>query len=175
VNPEGLAESQPGYAVVATDNLFVRSGDGPEYAPVAIVDGGESLVVLGRNDDSLPDDSLDLWWYVQAGGIRGWVKSSLLILRGNLTNVPEVPVIGEPYTPTLYIGYTGNPLYPDTQLGQPLCRLPGNLEYKVVGRNEASTFFEIEAQCNGATVTGWVQAEVGLLRNFGTVPIAVTG
>lgn len=168
INPPGLAETQPGYAIVNTDNLFLRSGDGPRYSVIAIIDGGTPLAVLGRNDDRS-------WWYVQVGGLRGWVSSEFLILRGDLTGIPEVPVMGEFTQPSLYVGYTGTPVYalPFTNTVT-ICELTGNLFYSVIGRTDGSTWYEIAFECDGEPMTGWLPADRGLLRNPSGLPIEVT-
>ena len=171
INPPALLEQQPGYAVVNTDNLFLRSGDDPRYSVIGIVDGGTLLAVLGRNEDRT-------WWYVQVGGLRGWVKSEFLVLRGNLTGVPEVPVLGEFTQPSLYVGYSGNPVYNlPTMFSGEVCRLPGDLDYAVIGRTAASDWYLIEVPCGETEedyVTAWIQADRGLLRNPGSVFIPIS-
>src|SRR5690606_18815703 len=67
VNPHWLLHGQPCYAIVNTDNLFFRTGDSPNCSVNSIGDGRTDLAVLGRNEDRT-------WWYVQVGGLRGWVK-----------------------------------------------------------------------------------------------------
>ena len=170
VNPPGLVESLPGYAIVNTDNLFLRSGDGADYAPVGIVDGGTRLVVLGS--DGKTGDSL--WWYVEVGGMRGWVKSSFLILRGDLRGLPIVPVEGGITQPTLYVGVM-NPIYNTASIGgRWLCEIPGNRLYVVVGRDASTAaWYRIQATCNGQTILGWISADAGLLRNPGGVDIPI--
>ena len=162
VNPPALLAGQPGYAVVNTDNLFFRTGDSPNYSVIGIVDGGTELAVLGRNEERT-------WWYVQVGGLRGWVKGEFLILRGNLTGVPEVPVLGSLTQPSLYVGYTGNPVYSlPNNFGGAVCAIPGNREFAVVGRTAASDWFLLEVPCGEdgeANALGWLQADRGLLRN----------
>jgi uncharacterized protein YgiM (DUF1202 family) len=168
INPPGLPRMMPGYAVVNTDNLNLRSGDSPRYEIVGIVDGGTELVVLGRNKDRS-------WWYVQVGGMRGWVNSEFLVLRGDLTGVPEVPVEGVIAQPRMYIGFTGTPVLALPQPGSPvLCGIEGNKEYAIVGRTTRSTWFEIEITCDGVEDTGWVLAEQGFLRNPANVRIPVS-
>lgn len=168
VNPEGLAESQPGYAIVNTDNLFIRTGDSARYEVIGIVDGGTRLVVLGRNDDRS-------WWYVQVGGMRGWVSSEFLVLRGDLTGVPEVPVTGRFTPPSLYVGYPGNLVYalPIAGTGT-LCALPGATSFEIIGRTSNSAWYEIVFTCDDAELTGWLPAELGILRNPANVAIPVT-
>lgn len=169
INPEGLATNQPGHAIVNTDNLFLRSGDNFRYSVIGILDGGTELAVLGRNENRS-------WWYVQAGGLRGWVNSEYLILRGDLTYVKEVPVYGEYTHPSLYVGFTGNRLYAQAGIGAPtLCTITGNQSFPVYGRTSASDWYLIEATCQDGTVTsGWLPAELGLLRNPSRLPINVS-
>lgn len=168
INPEGLAEEQPGYAIVNTDNQYLRSGDSPRYSVIAIVDGGTPLAVLGRNEDRS-------WWYVQVGGLRGWMTAEFLILRGDLTGIREVPVLGEFTQPSLYVGWTGTLLYalPQTNTVS-TCALTGDLFYPIVGRTEGSTWYEIEVNCDGEEITGWIPADNGLVRNPSGLFIPVT-
>lgn len=159
INPPGLAESQPGYAVVNTDNLFLRSGDGPRYTVIGIIDGGTNLAVLGRNKDRT-------WWYVQVGGLRGWVNAEFLVLRGDLSGIPEVPVLGELTQPSLYVGFTGNFVYASPVISSaPLCTIPGNLEFPITGRTRSTTFYRIEVTCDGVLTNAWIPAELGIVRN----------
>jgi hypothetical protein len=168
INPSGLAETQPGYAVVNTDNLFLRTGDGPRYEVIGIVDGGTHLIVLGRNKDRS-------WWYVQVGGLRGWVSSEFLVLRGDLTGIQEVPVTGSFTAPSLYVGFPGNLVYTLPRVGAaPLCALPGNTEFRIVGRTSNTAWYEIEITCDGQELTGWLPADLGIVRNPAGVRIPVT-
>lgn len=169
VNPPGLAELLPGYAIVNTDNLFLRSGDSAEYTPVGIVDGGTRLVVLGSNGGDP-----NLWWYVEVGGLRGWAKSEFLILRGDLRGLPIIPVTGQITQPTLYIGYE-QPILTVPALGAGVvCVLPGGLLYPVIGRDTLdASWYQLEVECNGTTVQGWIPASAGILRNPGRVNIPV--
>lgn len=168
INPDGLAESQPGYAIVNTDNQYLRTGDTPRYSVIAIVDGGTPLAVLGRNEDRS-------WWYVQVGGLRGWMSAEFLILRGDLTGIPEVPVLGDFTQPSLYVGFTGTPLYALPQLNTvTVCALPGDLFYPIVGRTDGSTWYEIEVVCDGVGTRGWIPSERGLVRNPSGLFIPIT-
>jgi hypothetical protein len=171
-NPLGLAESLPGYAIVATDNLSVRSGDGPEYTLIGIVDGGTTLVVLGRNRFA---DDTESWWYVQVGNLVGWVNGEYLVFRGDLTWVPEVPVQGELIQPRFFLIRETAPLYVSPNFeANGICQLQGNTEYLVVGRDTNIVWYEIEADCNGTTVTGWIPAYLGAIRNPAALFIPVT-
>ncbi len=171
VNPPDVVESLPGYAVVATDNLFIRTGDGAQFAPIGVLDGGTELIVLGQNGKS--GDAL--WWYVEVGGMTGWVKSSLLYLRGDLTGVPVVPSNGEITPPTLYVGADNNQIYNTPSAGgRWLCNIPGNLVYTVVAQDaKTAAWYRIEATCDDQPALGWIQADRGILRNPGGVDIPV--
>ena len=168
VNPVDLVRSQPGYAIVNTDNLNLRTGDGPRYEKIGVLDGGTELIVLGRNADRS-------WWYVQVGGLRGWVSSEFLVMRGNLTDVPIVPVTGQFALPSLYVGYSGNAVYELPLPGAAVaCYIPGNLMYPITGRTSSTAWYEIEANCDGELKAVWIPAELGIVRNEGDVAIPVT-
>ncbi len=171
-NPVGLAEALRGYAVVNTDNLSVRSGDGAEYTLVAIVDGGTQLVVLGRNEFA---GDAETWWYVQVGDVIGWVSGEFLYMRGDLSHVPEVPVTGDLIQPRFLLIREEAPLYVSPSFNATgICTLPGGLEYFVIGRDEDIIWYEIEAECDGAPVTGWIPAYLGAIRNPAAQFIEVT-
>lgn len=157
----------PAFFIVNTDNLSIRSGDGPEYTLVGIVDGGTNLVPLGRNDDSS-------WWYVQAGNIVGWVKGEFLILRGNATDVPIVPTLGEITEPRVFVHVTQTLFSAPDSTSLPLCSISNDQEYYVVGRNGDTSWYQIQVTCDGALVNGWISAELATIRNPGDQAILVT-
>lgn len=161
-----LIQNQPGYLVVDTGALNIRSGDGIEYSIVGRVPGGSFLAVLGRNADAS-------WWYVQVGDIIGWVSNEPVKIRGNLTGTPIVPVRGEPFLPRVFV-------YADQFLktlpradALNLCVIEGGLEYYVVGRTEDFSWYELEATCGDAPITGWIDAELVAIRNPGDYVIPV--
>jgi hypothetical protein len=168
INPPGLPEEQSGWAVVNTDNLSLRSGDSVRYELIGVVDGGTSLIVLGRNEDRS-------WWYVQVGGMRGWVSGQFIVTRGDLTDTPVVPVMGGFARPRLYVGYAGNPIYALPLAGSAVaCTTSGNRDYEIVGRTSNAAWYEIVATCNDELTTGWIPAEFGVFRNPGGVHVPVT-
>lgn len=171
-NPAGTAEAQPGYAIVNTDNLFLRSGDSPAYTPVGILDGGTRLVVIGSNGRLRAPESL--WWYVEIGGLRGWVKDEFLILRGDLRGLPVMPVEGQFITPTLYVSLD-NPLYSSRAIGGGLlCLIPGGQLYNVIAADGTTpAWYLIEADCDHRRVNGWIPADRGLLRNPSGRPVPI--
>lgn len=157
-----------GWLIVNTDNLFLRSGDAPEYSDVGIVDGGTVLVPLGRNANFS-------WWYVQAGDLVGWAKAQFLVARGDLTDVPVITAEGQLALPTFFL-FDDAWLYSaadDTSL--PLCTIAGDQEYLVTGRNSASDWVEVQATCDNAIVKGFLMNATGALRNPANTFIEVTG
>lgn len=162
-NLQGL----PAFFIVNTDNLSLRSGDGPKYTLVGIVDGGTKLIPLGRNDDFS-------WWYVQAGNIVGWAKAEFLILRGDATGVPVVPSLGEIIEPRVFI-HVVQTLFSAPETGAlPLCSIDNKQEYYVVGRNGDTSWYQIQATCDGALVKGWIPAGMATIRNPAEQRIPVT-
>jgi hypothetical protein len=166
-NPGGVNQGRVGYLIVNTDNLNIRSGDGPEYTVVGIVDGGTELVVLGRNENRS-------WWYVQVEDVVGWVSAELTLIRGDLTTVPVVPVVGEIARPSLFLYTSQFLLTVPVEGALTVCEIPGNTAYYIIGQTANGTWFELEASCGGAAVTGWVLAEQGGLRNPAESFIPVT-
>lgn len=166
-NPEEVTEVLAGYLLVDTDNLTLRTGDGPEYTRVGIVDGGTVLIPLGRNLDFT-------WWYVQAGDIVGWAKAEFLIARGDLTEVIVVPSNGVVSSPTLFVYSDQFVLASPSERALPLCKIAGNLEYLVVGRDTPIEWYEIQTTCDNAVVRGWIKAELGAIRNPAELFIPVT-
>ncbi|MCA9906371.1 MAG: SH3 domain-containing protein, partial [Anaerolineae bacterium] len=177
-NAPGLAESLSGYAIVNTDNLFMRSGPGVEYTPVAIVDGGTSLIVLGRSDAELRDTSDQLWWYVEAGGLRGWVNNGFVVLRGDLRGVSVVPVQGEIIAPRVYIGFTGSLMRAEPQNGADVvCGVQGDAFYPILAQDtRPANWYFIEATCvDGSVMQGWFEVDQVILVNPGEAVIPLFG
>lgn len=157
----------PGFAFVNVERLNMRSGDGVQYTVVGILNGGTELIVLGKN-------AVSTWWYVQADDLRGWVRGELVLLRGDLTDVPEVAVEGELRQPSLVL-YDDYPLYLAPNTTAPvLCTATGNLEYQIIGRDDAGEWYQLTGVCADGSVTGWIQADLGGLRNPAELRIPVT-
>lgn len=164
LNSDAAIAGQPGYLVVNTSYLNLRSGDGPEYTIVGRVRGGDKLIALGRNDDFS-------WWYVQAGDLVGWAISDYLIARLDLTDVPVVIPAGEIALPRFFL-YSSQSLLLSPSAGAPaLCTIPGNLEYEIVGRNGDVSMLRVIADCGGTLVRGWLRTSDGAVRNPGNLVI----
>lgn len=159
-----------GYVIVNTSALNVRSGPGAGYTILGTVAGGDHLSVIGKNDGR------ELWWFVDTGGIRGWVNNIHVIIRGTLVGAPVVENLGTLIAPTLYIGWTGNPIFPSVpHNGIPVCTLPGRSEFEIIGQSKQANFYEISAVCqDGTPVIGWVMKEIGIVRNPADLKIPVT-
>ncbi len=166
-NPDDVAKILPGFLVVNTDNLTLRSGDGPQFTRVAIVDGGTKLIPLGRNLKFT-------WWLVQAGDVIGWAKAEFLIARGNLTSVKVVPTEGEITPATFFIFSRTALLSAPKSNALPLCTVDGDVEYLAVGRNRATDWYEVQATCDNAVVKGWVFSELGAFRGPAGTILPVT-
>lgn len=165
-NSDDAIAAQPGYALVNTGYLNLRSGDGPEYTIVGRVAGGDKLIVLGTN-------AAKNWWFVQAGDLVGWALGDFLFLRGDLTDVPEILPVGEIALPRFF-------LYSDTVLratkvpgSEGLCTVAKNLEYEIVGRNADLSQVKVNAVCESTPVQGWLAVDQGAVRNIGSVAIPV--
>jgi len=156
-NSDEVTSKLPGFLVVNTDNLSLRSGDGPEFTLVGIVDGGTKLIPLGRNLKFT-------WWLVQAGDIVGWAKAEFLVARGDLTNVKVVPSEGEITPATLFVYSKSALLSAPATNAVPLCTIPGDIEYLATGRTKATDWYEIQATCDNAVVKGWLPAAQGAFR-----------
>lgn len=172
VNPLSAVENQAGYLIVNTDNLSLRTGPGAQYTLVGVLDGGTRLIVLGSNGQIGNPDQL--WWFVEVGSLRGWVKNEFVIVRGNLSRVPTVTHEGTLIRPTLYVGIN-NWIYTQPSYSSPaICEITGNLLYYVVAIESAlANWFAIEATCGGRMVTGWIAANRGILRNPANIRLPI--
>jgi uncharacterized protein YgiM (DUF1202 family) len=166
-NPDAVSQVLPGYLLVNTDNLSVRTGPAPSFTLVAVVDGGTELIPLGRTADFT-------WWYVQAGNVIGWASAEFLLARGDLRAVPVVPERGVE-APVTFITFSETVLFSGPgEETLPFCTLPGSVEYRVIGRDARSNWYEIQATCDNAVVNGWIFNEQGAIRNPARTFIEVT-
>jgi hypothetical protein len=159
-NARGLVDNLAGYAIVNTGFANLRSGDGPGYTKVGVVANGDELIVLGRN-------ATRTWWYVRAGDVSGWVLGSLLILRGDLSDVPVVATAGEIIPATLFVPAPRNLIYNGLQsTSVVICEAAGGLEMLIKGISFNQSWILIEAVCtDGRVVEGWIASDRGFIRN----------
>lgn len=170
-NAPGVAELQSGYLVVTTLNANLRSCDQPTCSRVGLVHTGDALVALGTNDRT----GDRLWWFVQVGDINGWIWGGIVAGRGDLTDIPVIETEGEATPATVYIGFTGNPIYNVlSDSGQSICSVVANDNYPLLGRNADTSWVWIEALCtDGRTVQGWMDAGNVAIRNTGNVFVPI--
>lgn len=165
-NAEDVIAAQPGFALVNTGYLNLRSGDGPEYTIVGRVAGGDKLIVLGHN-------ARLSWWLVQAGDLVGWALGDFLLMRGDLNDLPEITPVGEIALPRFFL-YSDNILRATAASGsEGLCTVAKNLEYEIVGRNADLTQVKVNAVCENTPVQGWLAVDQGAVRNSGSIAIPV--
>ena len=166
VNPPGLAQSQPAQVTASVNDLLMRSGDGVQYTPVAVLDRGTELIVLGTNGEN--------WLYIEVGGIRGWVNSLFVSRTGELTGIPVVMANGTLIPATLHVRVR-NPIYSTSApSGAVLCQIEGDRSYTIVARDSAlARWYQIEATCDGEPLLGWIRAARGQLNNPANVTIPI--
>lgn len=168
VNGPAVLVGTPGYLLVNTDNLSLRSGPDARFSLIGVLDGGTRLIALGSN--GVIGDGR--WWFVEVGELHGWVTDEFVVIRGDLRNLPVVEPAGEIARPSFYIGGL-NPLYPN-RFGNALCLVGGGLFYRAIGVDSTDpSWVQIEADCGTGPVTGWVQFDRGLLRNTGELLLPV--
>lgn len=72
--------------VVNTSALNVRSGAGPNYSILGVVNGGTQMTVTGRTSFG--------WWQVVSPFGTGYVDGSFVVFRGDSSGVPVVSATG---------------------------------------------------------------------------------
>jgi len=147
------------YAIVDTPNLNLRTGDGPQYLPVAVLRGGTRARVVGRNEGTS-------WWLLEVSGYVGWASAEFVAVRGDATDLPVIPAQGTLIPPTMILAVS-KPVFsgPNNFTVNYLCDvIPG--EYLLGGRDRSGTFYQGFVACtDGRTLNGWIAAEEILFRN----------
>lgn len=152
-----------GYVITDFTPVYVREGAGVEYRPVAVALGGVFLDATGVNEEQT-------WWRVRTanGAYEGWINAELLILRGDLTNVPVVtPAEMGDTLPITFVTFAPQPLYraPVDDESLLLCTIVPD-EDALLAQTQTGDFYQIIATCEGGGAqTGWISAEAGALRN----------
>jgi len=162
-------ELLPYYAITNTPRMNLRSGDGPQYLPVAVLRGGTRAQIVGRNNQTS-------WWLLEADGFVGWASDEFLAIRGDATKVPFIEAQGT-VIPVTFVTSILHNVYsePNNFTTNFVCQIPPS-EYVVIGKDRFDVFYQIEATCtDGRSVTAWMKGEDGLFRNPAAIPIPVTG
>jgi uncharacterized protein YraI len=132
--------------------LNVRSGPGTQYAVLRLVRRGDSFPVLGRNADST-------WYQITVNAVantKGWV-SAAYFNTANPQNLPIVNDIVTPYSANVTLVRNASlHITPDGNQGIVPQELPAGTTVRVIGRNAATTWFEITTD-NG---NRWVRLDV---------------
>lgn len=152
-------EALPLYAIVNTTNLNLRSGDGPQYLPVAVLRGGTRTRVVGRNEAGT-------WWLLEAGGFVGWASAEFVAVRGDGTDLPVVPSQGTLIPPSLVLAVP-KPVFsgPNNFTANFVCEA-APFEYYINGRDRSGTFYQAFVLCtDGRTLNAWIAADQVLFRN----------
>lgn len=176
VNVTGIDLRRAGYGITNFDILTLRTGAGVDYLPLALIEGGVFVNVLGRN-------SADTWLLVETGtGFRGWVRASgggesadtFVIRRGNLSEISVIPEseMGAKAPATLVTSRT-QAVYATASTETPVCEARAG-EYVVNASNAAGDWLQVNVTCtDGTQVTAWIEEFQGALRNpsGGLLPI----
>lgn len=163
------AQATVGTVVNATD-LNVRTAPGTAAGVIAVIRGGYAYPVLGRNADST-------WWLVAlspSNHITGWASGSYLIV----TNAHLVPFITPPAPTAANISmgtvsayYLNVRAIPDPFYGSIIAKIARGEVYQVIGRNSASTWWQISLLTGSS---GWVNGDYLNVTNTHLVPVTDT-
>jgi N-acetylmuramoyl-L-alanine amidase len=150
-----LAQTVVYTAVIDTGALNVRQGPGINYASTTTVYKGQTVTLLGRNDNSS-------WAKIRTiGGQEGWVNASYII--PNNVAISSLPIMSSSAMPL------PTPLAPVTPGGIAVRSGPGfnfpaagfvnNGSFvNLLGRNGDATWVKVSA--NNDTLVGWMNASV---------------
>jgi uncharacterized protein YraI len=160
-------------ATVSANRLNIRRGPGPEYTQLLELSSGQSVVLIGRNQEGT-------WVQLKADDQR-WVNARYLRISGDIvvlpvtfTEVGEWEPAGQPtgararVTTTLRL--RGGPGSNYRQLENPDTLRPGAV-VDIVGRTNDSTWYQVNVNNRSA----WVVAEGVALTGNVNAPIPVTG
>ena len=166
----------------ANDALNVRSGPGSTFERIGQLRPGETVEVVGRNQDN---SWLQIPYSNPSG--RAWISAQFATLIGDLSKVsvagvpapavPPQPVPSQPPpappAPAKTRGTTSDILNvrsgPGTQF-RALGRVPKGTAFDVVGRNAESTWLQVPYPDAGSR--GWITAEwVQVSGDVGKLPV----
>jgi len=68
--------------VTATEgNVYIRTGPDTQYAAAGLLEGGQSLVIIGRNEDST-------WWQVETAEGPLWIAAEVTTVNNATDDIP---------------------------------------------------------------------------------------
>ena len=142
---------QPNTAIVATGALNVRSGPGVSYSVVTVVQGGQTLQLLGRNANAS-------WVQVRTpSGHVGWVNATLIQTS---TSIQSLPIVGAGAPPTpgavVITGAANVRSGPGTVYNVVAVATNGQ-QVALLGRNADSSWVQIRL---GNGTVGWINSSL---------------
>lgn len=165
--------------IIATQNVFVRSGPDTRFAPLGALPAGAKVEIIGK---------FTPWWAVRLPGMpggRGWVSQSS-VKAENYLNVPSLPPLPEDYGRTYYLPAVDEPQIILTEAtliraapddpenpAQPalLAGLPGG-NFFVLGRDpDAKNWLVLLPSEIAPAGMGWVLARHAHALNTDNVPV----
>lgn len=125
------------HIIANAHKLNVRSGPGPEYTVIAILDGGTKLTTTGVSPDRV-------WWRVEGDFGVGWVRTRYILFRGDVTMIPVVTEPRGEIASAIAVSQYATKYYADPSALTELGTLPANAEYEILGVNSEWTMFQID-------------------------------
>lgn len=161
-------------ATVNAAVLNVRSEPSLNGAIIAKITRNQVFSVVGRNADST-------WFQLDVNGQRGWASASFLTINdpnsAPVVGTPTATATPSPVTPTVPSGLTAtvnaavlNVRDEPSINGAILTKITRNQVYSVVGRNEESTWFQLDV--NGQR--GWASAAFLTVSDADSVTVVDT-
>ena len=150
-----LAQTVVYSAIIDTGALNVRQGPGINYAVTATVYKGQTVTLLGRNDNSS-------WAKIRTiGGQEGWVNASYIIPSNvAISSLPIMTSSAAPLpTPLAPVAQGGIAVRSGPGFNFPAAGFVNNGSFvNLLGRNSISTWVKVSA--NNNTLIGWMHASV---------------
>lgn len=145
------------YGIVMAEYLNVRTGPGPNYAVLGQIYGGDTVAIVGENQDGS-------WYQVETVYGTGWVYGFYLTTRNEYGTLPETTdtATGAAITGPIGIVNAGalnirtGPGAQYTSIGT----LPGGAEVRVVGRSADWSWWLLETSFG----TGWASDQYVVVR-----------
>ena len=150
-----LAQTVVYTAVIDTGALNVRQGPGITYASTTTVYKGQTVTLLGRNDNSS-------WAKIRTiGGQEGWVNASYIIPNNvAISSLPLMTSTAAPLpTPLAPVAPGGIAVRSGPGFNFPAAGFVNNGSFvNLLGRTSDSTWIKVSA--NNDTLVGWMNASV---------------
>lgn len=149
-----LAQTVTYTAVIDTGALNVRQGPGIQYASATIVYNGQTVTLLGRNENSS-------WAKIRTiSGHEGWVNVEYIIPNVTISTLPIATSSAAPLpTPLPPVAPGGIAVRSGPGFNYPAAGFVNNGSFvNLLGRNGNATWVKVSA--NNDTLVGWMNASV---------------